>query len=88
MGRKKLDIDTDIKYQTIRINSRKFPYLIDFLRDNENTNSLICTLIQSSRPFINYAERRKNGERVSIDSLNGYYVEDESFTHVIGGFND
>jgi hypothetical protein len=87
MGRKKLDEDTAIKYQTIRINDNKYPYLIDFLRDNDNTNHLICVLLQSSRAFIKYAERRKKGEVIgTIDGLDGYYPTED---FVIGGyFND
>jgi hypothetical protein len=75
MGRKKLSEDVDIKYQTIRINSRKFPYLIDFIRESENSNNLICVLLQNSTAFMKYVERRKNS------------IEDENF-HIIGGFND
>jgi hypothetical protein len=75
MGRKKLEEDVDIKYQTIRINSRKFPYLIEFLRESENSNNLICVLLQNSTAFMKYVERRKNS------------IEDESF-YIIGGFND
>ena len=84
MGRKKLDESTNIKYQTIRINSTKYPYLIDFLRDNDNTNNLICTLLQHSPPFLQYAEKRKKGG--SDAELDGYYEEDP--TPVLVGFFD
>jgi hypothetical protein len=76
MGRKKLSEDVDIKYFTIRINGNRYPYLADFLRGNENTNNLVCTLLQSSKTFIRYMERRRNDENVFEEEpyfVGGYF---------------
>jgi len=94
MGRKKLSEDVKISYQTIRINEDRYPYLIDFLRGNENTNSLICTLLQSSKPFIKYVERRKQNLIDREKSYSSYRREDDipegysEYQPILGGFFD